>query len=387
MLRSLRLLLVGLLVATAAAACSFPPAEPGGPSLVSLDDWVSGRNKIWDIAFPQGWLPPVYTENDSGVIFARWSNTEKGRPMGAVTQFDGAFDPSGEGGLMGIALSPGFNAGTDRRVFVCYSTTTDNRVARFDLDLLGPAYTAISNWTPIITGLPHNSFHDGCRVRFQPGTGALFVSTGDAGTATAPQSTTVLGGKILRVDMNGAPWPGNVSGSRWYTRGHRNPQGLAFRPGSNDPYSAEHGPDVNDEVNQLVNGANSGWNPNDGVGNYDQSKPMTDAALEPGNTMTPVWQSGGITVAPSGATFLSGPQWKTWDGALVVACLDGSPSVGQRLLVMHLNGAGTALTGPEVTALDRGVRLRSAVQGPDGNLYVVTDGNNGAGAIWKVVPS
>ena len=53
---------------------------------------------------------------------------------------------------------------------------------------------------------------------------------------------------------------------------------------------------------------------------------------------------------------------------------------------MHLNGAGTALTGAAVTALDRGVRLRSAVQGPDGNLYVVTDGANGAGAIWKVVP-
>ena len=54
---------------------------------------------------------------------------------------------------------------------------------------------------------------------------------------------------------------------------------------------------------------------------------------------------------------------------------------------MHLNGAGTALTGPPVTALARGVRLRSAVQGPDGNLYVVTDGNGGTGAIWKVVPT
>jgi glucose/arabinose dehydrogenase len=71
----------------------------------------------------------------------------------------------------------------------------------------------------------------------------------------------------------------------------------------------------------------------------------------------------------------------------VVACLDGSPSVGQRLLVMHLNAAGTALTAAPVTALARSVRLRSAVQAPDGNLYVVTDGTGGAGAIWKVVPT
>jgi glucose/arabinose dehydrogenase len=379
-------LAVGLLVAGVAAACSFPPAEPGAPGLSTLDSWVDGRNKIWDLAFPAGNLPPIYTENDSGVIFARWSNSEKARPLGAVTQFDGGFDPSGEGGLMGIALSPGFNGTSDRRAFVCYSTTTDNRVARFDVDYDAGPFVSLSNWTTILTGLPHAGFHNGCRVRFQPGTGALFVSTGDGATATAPQSTSVLGGKILRIDTNGAAWPGNASGSRWYTRGHRNPQGLAFRPGSNDPYSVEHGPDVDDEVNKLVNGANGGWNPNSG-GAYDQSRPMTDFGIEPANTMTPVWKSGDVTVAPSGATFLSGAQWKGWDGALVVACLDGSPDVGQRLLVMHLNSAGTTLTTGAVTAMDRGVRLRSAVQGPDGALYVVTDGNNGAGAIWRVVPT
>lgn len=385
MLRTLRLVAVGLLVAGVAAACSFPPAEPGAPGLMTLDDWVSGRNKIWDIAFPAGWLPPIYTENDSGVIFARWSNTEKGRPLGAVAQFDGSFDPSGEGGLMGIALSPGFDGVNDRRAFVCYSTSTDNRVARFDVNYSAGPFVSLGNWTTILTGLPHAGYHNGCRVRFQPGTGALFVSTGDAASATAPQSPTILGGKILRIDMDGAPWPGNASGARWYTRGHRNPQGLAFRPGTNDPYSVEHGPDVDDEVNRLVNGANSGWNPDNGGGGYDQSKPMTDFNLP--NIMTPVWKSGGVTVAPSGATFLSGPQWKGWDGALVVACLDGSPSVGQRLLVMHLDAAGTALTRGAVTALDRSVRLRSVVQAPDGALYVVTDGNNGTGAIWRVVPT
>jgi glucose/arabinose dehydrogenase len=387
-LRSLRLLAaVALVVGVAAACASFPPAEPGAPGLVTLDNWVAGRTKLWDLAIPPNGLPPLYTENDSGIIFTRWSNDEQGRPLGAVTQFDGSFDPSGEGGLMGIAVSPGFNGTTDRRAFVCYSTTSDNRVARFDVDYgVGP-FIALSNWTPIVTGLPHATVHDGCRVRFQPGTGALFVSTGDATTATGPQSTTVLAGKTLRIDQDGNPWPGNVSGARWYTRGHRNPQGIAFRPGSNEPYSIEHGPDVDDEVNKLVNGANSGWNPNNGGGGYDQSKPMTDPSLEPGKTMTPVWRSGGVTVAPSGGTFLSGAQWKNWDGALVVACLDGSPSVGQRLLVMHLDAGGTALTAAPVTALARGVRLRSAVQGPEGALYVVTDSAGATGAIWRVTPA
>jgi glucose/arabinose dehydrogenase len=276
-------------------------------------------------------MPPLFTENDSGVVFARWDGNERARPLGAVTQFDGAFDASGEGGLMGIALSPTFNGTTDRRAFVCYSTTSDNRVARFDVNYDAGAFVALSNWTPIVTGLPHANIHDGCRVRFQPGTGALFVSTGDATTATGPQSTTVLAGKVLRVDQNGNAWPGNASGQRWYTRGHRNPQGIAFRPGSNDPYSIEHGPDVDDEVNKLVNGANSGWNPNNGAGGYDQSRPM--------------------------------------------------------MLVMHLDAGGTALTASPVTALARDVRLRSAVQGPDGALYVVTDGGSATGAIWRITPS
>lgn len=387
MLRYLRLMVVVGLVAGAAAACIPPPASPGGPSLVVTDTWVTGKNRIWDLAFPPSGAPPVYTENDSGVFYARISDAEPARVLGAVPAFDGAFDGTGEGGLMGIAFSPTYNGTSDKRVFACYSTSSDNRVVRFDLDIFAAPGGRISSWNVIVSGLPHAVFHDGCRVRFQPGTGALFVSTGDAGTATAPQSTTLLGGKTLRIDQNGAPWPGNVSGARWYTRGHRNPQGLAFRPGSNDPYSVEHGPDVNDEVNKLVNGGNGGWNPNDGVGDYDQSKPMTDPALDPTHTMTPVWTSGGVTVAPSGGTFLAGAQWKTWDGALVVACLDGSPDVGQRLLVMRLNAAGTALVEPAITALARGVRLRAAVQGPDGDLYVVTDGTSGAGAIWKVHPA
>ncbi len=380
MLRTVRLLLVGAIVATAAVACAVPPAAPGAPGLVTVD-WVTGRDRIWDLAFPPILAPAIYTENNSGTFLARMSDAEPARVLGTVATFDGTFDNTGEGGLMGVAFSPGYNAGTDKAVFACYSTSSDNRVVRFDLDMLAAPGNRITNWTPIVTGLPHFSFHDGCRVRFQPGTGALFVSTGDAASATAPQSQTVLGGKILRIDKNGSPWPGNLSGARWYTRGHRNPQGIAFRPGTNEPFSIEHGPDVNDEVNRLVNGANSGWNPNNGAGAYDQSKPMTDPN-QPGPVMTAVWSSGGVTVAPSGGTFLSGAQWKGWDGALAVACLDGSPDVGQRLLIMKVNQAGTALTEAPTTVLNRGIRLRVAVQGPDGNLYVVIDG----GTIWKVVP-
>jgi glucose/arabinose dehydrogenase len=367
---------LGAVLALTLSAC-FPPAEPGAP-ILATSTWVGGLSKPWDLAFLPGG-EAVYTENDSGKIWGRLSDADPHHLLGQVQTFatSPAFDPGGEGGLMGIAIDPAWSS--NHRAYVCYSTTADNRVASFTVDPSAP--TPITNWTPIVTGLPHAGNHNGCRVRFQPGTGALFVSTGDAAQGPAPQSDTVLGGKILRIDTDGNPWPGNTSGQRWYTKGHRNPQGLAFRPGTDQPFSVEHGPGVNDEVNQLANGGNAGWDPNTS-GTYDQSKPMTG----PLATIQPTWASGGVTVAPSGATFLSGARWKAWDGALVVACLDGDASVGQRLLVMHLSADGASLTTAPVNALALGVRLRSAVQGPDGNLYVTTDGDGGSGVIWRIIP-
>jgi aldose sugar dehydrogenase len=370
-----------VVVALGLSAC-VPPAEPGAPFLLT-GTWVGGLSRPWDLTFlPDG--TPVYTENDSGQISARLSDTDTHHVLASVSQFEPSFSSAGEGGLMGIAADP--NWWTNQLVYVCYSTSTDNRVARMTLN--PAANPPVANWQDIVTGIPHNTFHNGCRVRFQPGTGALFVSTGDAGQATAPQDDNSLGGKILRITTDGKPWPGNPNGFLWYTKGHRNPQGIAFRPGTQQVFDDEHGPDVDDEVNLLTPaGGNAGWNPNVG-GLYNQSVPMTDpnAAVTFGGTLiNPTWKSGGQTVAPSGSTFLSGAQWKTWDGALVVACLDSSAQVGQRLLVFHLSADGKS-TAPPVTAFNLGIRLRAAVQGPDGALYVITDGDAGTGEIWRIVP-
>ena len=215
---------------------------------------------------------------------------------------------------MGIARTRASR--TNHFVYVCYSTTIDNRVARLTLDY--PVSTALSGWSLVLSGIPHgSSSHNGCRLDFQPGASppVLFVTTGDAEVGTVPQDAAGLGGKVLRIQTDGTAYPGNASGQRWYTRGHRNPQGITFRPGSNGPHSIEHGPGVDDEVNKLVNGGNAGWNP---IPNYNQSVPMTDPNVPGGNVFSAVWKSGNVTVAPSGGTFVTGAQWKSWDGALLV---------------------------------------------------------------------
>ena len=95
-----------------------------------------------------------------------------------------------------------------------------------------------------------------------------------------------------------------------------------------------------------------------------------------------MWSSGCPTIAPSGATFLTGSQWSGWNGALAVAVLKE-----QRLQVFDIDGIdGNAVTDVW-TAINTQGRLRSAVQGPDGNLYLATDTDAPNGKILKVVPS
>jgi glucose/arabinose dehydrogenase len=330
---------------------------PGSPTLVIDRGFVTGLSNPWDIAFVPGDVNTMFFTERHGPIKVKVGNA---LPVQLLAEPPGS-DPEGEGGVMGIAVDPGFP--TNRFLYVCYTHDDDNRVVRFPVGTnltLGPAQE-------LVTGIPKNdNVHNGCRVRFGPD-GMLWITTGDATSAATTRDEDTLNGKVLRVHPDtGAPAPGNpVAGNRYFTRGHRNPQGIAFRA-NGEAYSTEHGPDRDDEVNLLVPGGDYGW-----IGGTT----MTTAGARPA-----LWSSGIPTIAPSGATFVNGPQWEAWNGALVVAVLKA-----MRLQVFLDRGGSLDFAAPGVIPM--GVRLRSAVQGPDGNLYLATDVGNMGGAIWKVVPS
>lgn len=348
-----------------------PPDQPAPPNSPNIDgsttdlEFVEGLTHPWDIAFAGDAMFFTQRPGPISVKLGAAAPVELlAAPPGSV--------PSGEGGVMGIAVHPNFS--TDRRIYVCYTTGSDNRVVQFTVN---SSLTALEWPTPIVMGLPkNNTIHNGCRIRFGPD-GMLWITTGDAATGTNPQNLASLGGKVLRVQPDGQPAPGNPFGTRVFTYGHRNPQGIAFHPVTNQPYNVEHGPGINDEVNRLSAGGNGGWDP---VPGYNQSVPMTDLGKFP-QAMVPAWRSGdSFTLAPSGATFLSGSGWKSWENALLVVFLKDS-----KARVMFLDSAGNVAFSTRV--LEHNVRLRSAVQGPDGNLYVATDVGSGGGAIWKIVPT
>jgi glucose/arabinose dehydrogenase len=347
----------------------FDPRQPA----LTRTSFVTGLDHPWDFAFTPIEDRIVLTERAEGIAVAPaagGAHTLLHKPTDLVA--------SGEGGMLGLALDPSF--ASNRRLYVCFASTLGGsnnvRVARL---VVNGDYTGITNRADIVTGLPYSSGrHSGCRLRFRGG--HLWVATGDAAIGSTPQSRTVLGGKVLRITTDGAPVLGNMGppfDPRVVNYGHRNLQGLAFRS-DGKLFTVEHGPDRNDEINVSVFGGNYGWDP---VPGYNESVPMTDFAKFPG-AIGPIWRSGdGGTIAPSGATFLTGAAWKGWENQLAVAVLKG-----RKLMVVGITAAGHVTRTVDAPGLG-GTRLRTPVRGPDGALYLTTDDGAPGGAIWRVAPS
>jgi len=341
----------------------------GGPVGVNLqvDDFISGLDQPWDIA----WLPngvlmlsersgrlKVYTDGaDAAPIVI---------PLADVVA-------RGEGGVMGLEVDPDF--ASNGYVYVCTTSSAgpSNDVRLLRLTLSRPNGSAVLDRRDIVTGMPYSTGrHSGCRPRFGPD-GFLWVGTGDAATGVTPQDDDSLGGKVLRIDRNGAAAPGNPGGFRWFSKGHRNVQGIAFRS-DGIGVSAEHGPSVDDEINPLVAG-NFGWDP---VPGYNESVPMTDLDKFP-DAVEAAWSSGSPTLALAGATFIEGGGWGNWDGALAVATLKA-----EHLHIYFVDADGR-VAGEERVIADQG-RLRTPRQGPDALLYVTNDGGGGDGKVLRVTP-
>lgn len=367
--------LVALLAPVLFAGC-----EPG-PSTLHVTTVVSGLDHPWGIAFaPDGTM--VFTERP-GRFRVRLAN-------GTVRQLSADLSDlyvSGEAGLLDVALPPDF--ASNRQVYACYAYHVAGgslgvRVVRWTVDA---GWTRLDNKTAVVNGMPLvYGRHAGCRLAFRPtNPRELFIGTGDAAVGTNPQDLTSLGGKVLRVDaitgrgLPGNPFYGDPNGNkaRVWSWGHRNVQGLTFRP-SGRLWSVEQGTYRDDEVNTGSAG-NYGYDP---VPGYNETVPMTDLSKFP-NAVPARWSSGNPTLATSGADWLSGAKWKGWDDTLAVGALKA-----QELLIMRFDSSGNLIGQPEVPAALHGTygRLRTPVLGPDGDLYLTTDNGSGTDRILRIAP-
>lgn len=409
----------------ASVALSGPAAaQTAGPTLTSTTV-LSGRELVWDMAFlPDGTM--FFTEKCRGLSVRLPSGTinpllgikdSRGYPDTAADLFC-----SGQAGMSGVALDPEF--ASNRLIYVFsaseMSSPPTNRVLRLTVNA---DLTRVANRTDIVTDIAYKpaasnhpfgdaGAHNGGRLRFGPADGFLYVTTGDTHNGVVPQSPTRMGGKVLRIDRDGRPAPGNNPPQgfdpRVFTYGHRNPQGICFRPGNNQPFTAENGPWHSDEVTLLAAGGNGGWDPRPNMAgrgdcpdNYcgympnqmgavppaerSAFMPMTDLRTYP-NAMKPAWNNDGLSQGMSSCTFLNGPQWGAWNGGMVVSFMGigihGTP-VGNRLDVLNIPADGLSATRTTVPLPMPAGRFRSVVQGPDGNLYVGTD----QGEVYQLKPN
>ncbi len=362
---AVRVLLFGILL----AACSSGRAADatrtaGAPALV--DTVIQSDLSVpWDIAFaPDGRM--FMTERIGNIVM--FESAKPNAKRAAVMMVPNVH-AMGEAGLMGIALDPDFAA--NGFLYVCASRMDGadwrNQILRYRATTDAISFDAYV----IRSGAQASSVHDGCRLRFGPD-GKLWATMGDDGNGRLAQDPSSLNGKVLRMNTDGTVpadnplLPGATARTYAYSMGHRNPLGLTFQPETGALFEIENGATANDEINVIAAGKNYGWPDQEGFGGT--AKGFVD----------PIWTTGSVTYATTGATFVTGDRWGPWSGSLFLVTLKE-----QDLRRFAVNG--TTVIPKEVLLDQKYGRLRSVVQGPDGAIYVTT--SNGSGdRIIRVAP-
>lgn len=340
----LALVMLGSLVPTAGALPNGTEVQTYQGSLDFPIDmaWVEGTRKIF------------FTEK-GGAVRVMVGRRLLRRPCARLN-----VDASGEAGLLGIALHPAFSRNHKLYVYYVNASPHESRVTRYIV-----RDNRCTDGRHVVRGLSTTSgYHIGGQLEFVGN--KLFVSVGEDHEPSQAQDTDNRLGKILRYNASGAIPNDNPFGGQnpVWSYGHRNPFGLAHKPGTNKLYETENGPSCNDELNYIVKGRNYGWGSANSCPNTDNSGP---------NPKTPIRRWSSIIV-PTDPTWYRG-KLKALRGLLM-----GDYGTG-RIHRFVLNDAQTDVRRDRIV-YDGSEGIVDVAQGPGGWLYFLT--NN---AIKRVVRS
>jgi glucose/arabinose dehydrogenase len=254
-------------------------------------------------------------------------------------------DTTGDGGLLGLALSPTF--AEDGLLYAYLTTATDNRVVRFPLG---------GTPNPVLTGIPRGETHNGGGLVFALD-GTLFVGTGDTGNPALAADPASLAGKVLHVDVFGRP----VGAGPVHARGFADVPALCFS-GDQSLYATDDNAAGADELDEVREGADYGW-------------PTAGAAA-----VDPVVQLPGTDAGPAGCT-VSG-------STVFLGALEG-----RKIVIIALDAQGAPIADPEDFLVDTYGRLRTVVLDAQGGLWVTTSNRDGVGTpgqgddkVLRIVP-
>lgn len=368
------LLSVWLFIGTAVLATSSPQIA----TAQSTDNYTI-EPIISEIRVPWGmdWLPngDILITGRSGKLY-HFSN---GEMIGTINGVPEVWS-RGQGGLLDIALHPSYEQ--NGWIYLTYSSPKGGNGANTALmrARLNDDRTSLTDQEVLYKAEPNSSRgqHFGSRIVFD-GNGHVFFGIGDRGNRDEnPQDITRDMGKIYRLNDDGSipednPFVGQKGLDAIFAYGIRNPQGMDLHPETGELWEHEHGPRGGDEINIIKAGNNYGW-PEISFGiNYSGTK-FTDDTARTGMEQ-PEWYWD-PSIAPSGMTFVTSDKYPEWQGDILV----GSLKFGY---VVRANVEGNTVTGDEILFKEIG-RVRNIKQGPDGYIYVATEGSNG---IVRIVPA
>ena len=423
------LVITSISVFLAAKSFALEGTQKGVPN-IKATAMMTGLTAPWDMAFTKDMKAMFFTEKTQGLSVNINGNIHKLVGINGSSGYDQKMDDLisvAQGGIMGVQLDNNFKK--NRTIYVYSSSTkyyddgckTNNYASCHGNVVMkmtvAKDFKSVSNRVDIVKDIQAKPFssdqpfgdpyaHNGGRIRMDSD-GYLWVGTGDRHMGICPQDNSMVCGVVLRIDGDGNGHPKNKikeSGGRIYSYGHRNVQGLDFRPSDGRAFTAEHGPWHNDEITALVNGGNGGWDPAekrngrtacpDKYCGYEPNQkenvtpavraaytPMSDTRFK--DLMPPAWNNNGYSQGTGSAAFLTGKNWGIYEGRLTAGIMGiafGETPAGSRIDIMNIADDGLSMRSVIHMPLGITERFRGLRMGSDNALYVATDSGN----IYKV---
>lgn len=330
---------------------------------------AEGLDMPWSFAFlPDGSL--LVTELAGRLLHLKDGRATAVRGLPAVEE-------DGQGGLLDVMVPRDF--ATTREVYLSFAKAQGSGAGTaLGRGRLGADGTRLEGFEVIFEMAPgsRGGRHFGSRIVEAPD-GTLFLTIGERGDAALAQDLSRHNGKIVRLNRDGSipadnPFVGQPGAQpAVWSYGHRNPQGAALDL-RGQLWAVEHGAQGGDEVNRIRKGANYGW-PVISYGKDYSGRKIGEGTAKPGlEQPAHYWDP---SIAPSGMVVYSGRLWPDWTGDILVGSLKFD-------LVSRLDGASLdeveRIAGPET------IRVRDLREGPDGALWILSEGN---GALYRVTPA